>query len=215
MLLSLTVVSAVLAAWALGAKHLERWRLTAPMVLVIAGLAVGFSTRDGLAESLNTEVSQHIAEVILAVLLFVDATDIRGGLFGREPRAVMRLLFIALPLSVLAALVLGLWLLPNLPWAVLLVLACIVVPTDFAPAGSILRDERVPQRVRDVLDVEAGYNEAVLPAGVDGGAAGAGAARAARVVAAVGRTAARRLARPARHQLDRLRAAGVQRVGRT
>ncbi|MGV0851904.1 hypothetical protein [Mycolicibacterium phlei] len=113
MLLSLTVVSAVLAAWALGAKHLERWRLTAPMVLVIAGLAVGFSTRDGLAESLNTEVSQHIAEVILAVLLFVDATDIRGGLFGREPRAVMRLLFIALPLSVLAALALGLWLLQK------------------------------------------------------------------------------------------------------
>ncbi|SEH63023.1 NhaP-type Na+/H+ or K+/H+ antiporter [Mycolicibacterium rutilum] len=162
MLLSLIAVSAVLAAWALGAKHLERWRLTAPMVLVLAGIAVGFTTRDGLAESLNTEVAQHIAEIILAILLFVDATDIRGGLFGREPRAAMRVLFIAMPLSLAAAVALGLWLLPGVPWAVLLVLACIVVPTDFAPAASILRDHRVPERVRDVLNVEAGYNDGII-----------------------------------------------------
>ncbi|MCV7280568.1 cation:proton antiporter [Mycolicibacterium flavescens] len=162
MLLSLIAISAVLAAWALGAKHLERWRLTAPMVLVLAGIAVGFTTRDGLADSLNTEVAQHIAEIILAILLFVDATDIRGGLFGREPRAAMRVLFIAMPLSLAAAVALGLWLLPGVPWAVLLVLACIVVPTDFAPAPSILRDHRVPERVRDVLNVEAGYNDGII-----------------------------------------------------
>lgn len=162
MLLSLIAVSAVLAAWALGAKRLEQWRLTAPMVLVLAGIAVGFTTSDGLVDSLNTEVAQHTAEIILAILLFVDATDIRGGLFGRDPRAAMRLLFIAMPLSLAAALALGLWLLPELPWTVLLVLACVVVPTDFAPAASILRDERVPERVRDVLNVEAGYNDGII-----------------------------------------------------
>jgi sodium/hydrogen antiporter len=54
-LLSLIAVSLVLAAWALGAGRLERWRLTAPMVLVLAGIAVGFVTRDVLADSLNTE----------------------------------------------------------------------------------------------------------------------------------------------------------------
>lgn len=43
-----------------------------------------------LAESLNTDAAQHVAEIILAVLLFIDATDIRGGLFGSEPRAAMR-----------------------------------------------------------------------------------------------------------------------------
>lgn len=43
-----------------------------------------------LAESLNTDAAQHVAEIILAVLLFIDATDICGGLFGSEPRAAMR-----------------------------------------------------------------------------------------------------------------------------
>jgi NhaP-type Na+/H+ or K+/H+ antiporter len=161
-LLSVIAGSVVLAGWALGAGRLERWRLTAPMFLVLAGIAVGFTTQDALADSLNTDAAQHVAEIILAVLLFVDATDIRGGLFGSEPRAAIRVLFIAMPVSLALAVVLGLWLLPTSPWAVLLIIACVVVPTDFAPAASILRDDRVPERVRNVLNVEAGYNDGIV-----------------------------------------------------
>ncbi|MGY4648339.1 cation:proton antiporter [Mycobacterium sp. URHB0021] len=162
MLLSLIAVCVVLAAWALGAARLERMRLTAPMVLVLAGVAVGFTTQDVLADSLNTDAAQHVAEIILAVLLFVDATDIRGGLFGREPRSAVRILFVAMPLSLALSVAAGLWLLPGLSWAVLLIVACVVVPTDFAPAASILRDDRVPVRVRNVLNVEAGYNDGIV-----------------------------------------------------
>lgn len=162
MLASVIAVALVLVAWSLLARRLERWRITAPMFLVLAGVAVGIFTHDALAESLNTDTAQHVAEIILAVLLFVDATDIRGGLFGREPRAAMRVLFIAMPLSLALSVGLGLWLLPSLGWAVLLVVACVVVPTDFAPAASILRDGRVPERVRNVLNVEAGYNDGII-----------------------------------------------------
>jgi len=161
-LLSLIAFSAVFAAWALGAKRLERVRLTAPIVLVLAGVAAGFSTSDALAISLNADVAQHGAEFILAVLLFVDATDVRGGLFGREPRAALRILFIAMPLSLGLSVLMGAWLMPGLSFAVLLVIACVVVPTDFAPAAMILRDARVPDRVRNVLNVEAGYNDGIV-----------------------------------------------------
>lgn len=51
--------------------------------------------------------------VILAVLLFVDATAVRGRLFGGDPRSTMRLLFIALPLSLGLSVLLGFWLLPS------------------------------------------------------------------------------------------------------
>lgn len=162
MLLSLIAVSAVLAAWAVMARRLGNWRITAPMVLVLAGVVIGLATSDRIADSLNTEVAESIAEVILAILLFVDATDVRGGLFGEEPKAAMRVLFVVQPLSILAAMALGLWLLPGSSWAVLLVIACIVVPIDFAPVSSILRDRRVPERVRDLLNVEAGYNDGIV-----------------------------------------------------
>lgn len=162
MLLSLIAISVVLAGWSLLTRRLERWGLTAPMVLVLAGLAVGTMTRHDITGTLNTDAAQHAAEVILAVLLFVDATDVRGGMLGREPRPAVRMLFIALPLSLLGAVLAGMWLLPHLSWAVLLLIACVVVPTDFAPVTSILRDRRVPERVRNVLNVEAGYNDGIL-----------------------------------------------------
>ncbi|BBZ09034.1 sodium/hydrogen exchanger [Mycolicibacterium doricum] len=162
MLLSLIAVSAVLAGWGVLASRMERWRVTAPMGIVLAGVVIGLATSDRVADGLNTEVAEHVAEIILAILLFVDATDVRGGLFGYEPKAAMRILFVALPLGVALALVFGLWLLPGSSWAVLLVIACIVVPIDFAPVSSILRDRRVPERVRDLLNVEAGYNDGII-----------------------------------------------------
>ncbi|MET0455545.1 MAG: cation:proton antiporter [Mycobacterium sp.] len=162
MLESIIVMTVVLGAWALVGRRLERWRITAPMVLVLAGVVVGLSTHDALAETLNTESAQRAAEIILAVLLFVDATDVRGGLFGRDPRSALRVLFVAMPLGLAASVGLGLWLLPGLSWAVLLIIACAVVPIDFAPAASILRDERIPERVRTVLNVEAGYNDGII-----------------------------------------------------
>lgn len=162
MLLSLVAVSVVLAVWSLLSRGLERLRLTAPMVLVCAGVAVGFTTQDVLAVSLNTGTAQHIAEIILAVLLFVDATDVRGGFLGDNPRSALRMLFIAMPLGLALSVLLGLWLLPGESWAVLLVIACVVVPIDFAPTSTLLRDERIPERVRGLLNVEAGYNDGIV-----------------------------------------------------
>ncbi|MCW2730299.1 MAG: NhaP-type Na+/H+ and antiporters with a unique C-terminal domain protein [Mycobacterium sp.] len=162
MLFSVIAVPVVLAAWSLVARRLESWRITAPMVLVLAGIVVGIFTHDALAETLNTDTIQPVAEVILAVLLFIDATDVRGGLFGRDPRSALRVLLIAMPLGLALSVALGLWLLPGLSWAVLLIIACVVVPIDFAPNASILRDERIPERVRNALNVEAGYNDGIV-----------------------------------------------------
>ncbi|WP_029113193.1 cation:proton antiporter [Mycobacterium sp. URHB0044] len=162
MLLSLIAVSVVLAGWALSARRMERWRITSPLFLVLAGAIVEYTTHGSLADTLNTTLAQHIAEIILAVLLFVDAADVRGGLLGAYPRPAMRLLFLALPLSVGLALLLGLWLLPGAAWSTVLIIACVVAPIDFASAPSILRDERIPSRVRDLLHVEAGYNDGIV-----------------------------------------------------
>ncbi|WP_099025234.1 cation:proton antiporter [Mycolicibacterium palauense] len=161
MLVSLIVVAVVLAAWSLAARRLDQWRVTAPMMLVLAGMVVGLTIPANLAFTLNTRWVEAVAEIILAVLLFVDATDVRGGFLGRDPKSAARVLFIGLPVSLGLAIVLGLWLLPGLSWAALIVVACVVVPTDFAPASGLLRDERVPDRVRNLLNVEAGYNDGI------------------------------------------------------
>lgn len=162
MLIGVIAFAVVLAAWSLCARRLELRQVGAPLVLVLAGVVVGLFTADELNATLNTEIAQRMAEVILAILLFVDATDVRGGLFGRDARSAVRVLFLAMPLALAVGVGLGLWLLPGLSWAVVLIIACVVVPIDFAPAASALRDPRIPERVRNALNVEAGYNDGVI-----------------------------------------------------
>jgi NhaP-type Na+/H+ or K+/H+ antiporter len=93
----------------------------------------------------------------------VDATEVRGGrLWGSSPGLVARVLLIAMPLSLAAAMLLGWWLFPGLPWPALLLLAGVVVPIDFAPAERVVRDRGLSMRVRSVLNVEGGYNDGIV-----------------------------------------------------
>ncbi|MFI6095657.1 cation:proton antiporter [Lentzea sp. NPDC051213] len=147
----------------LGAARLDRWLLGAPLVMVLAGVVVGLFNENAIAEGLNTESVQLAAEIILAVLLFVDATEVRAGrLWGAYPGLVARVLLIAMPLSLGLAAVLGWLLFPTLPWAVLVLVACVTVPTDFAPAERVVRDPVLSVRVRGTLNVESGYNDGLV-----------------------------------------------------
>ncbi len=147
----------------LAASRLDRWNLGAPLVMVLAGVAVGLFNFGVIADGLNTESVQHAAEIILAVLLFVDATEVRAGrLWGAYPGLVARVLLVAMPVSIALAAVLGWLLFPGLPWAVLVLVACVTVPTDFAPAERVVRDPALSVRVRGTVNVESGYNDGLV-----------------------------------------------------
>lgn len=152
----------VILLWSCLGQRLEARGLNGPIVVVILGVVSGLSLGRDLGEYLNTGIAEKIVEVVLAVLLFVDATEVRRGFFGGEPRLVARLLAIALPLSLLAAVGAAAVLIPNVSWAALLVIACIVVPTDFAASAGVLRDARMPARIRHLLNVESGYNDGIV-----------------------------------------------------
>ena len=163
--MSATLVAALTAILVLSlvATRLERWQVGLPLLMVAVGVGVGLVDDGSFAAGLDTVAAQHVAEVILAVLLFVDATELRDGrLFGPEPGAVTRLLVLALPLSLGAAMAVGALLVPDVGWAVLLVVACVVVPIDFAPAAGLVRDRTLPRRVRSALNVEGGFNDGIV-----------------------------------------------------
>jgi NhaP-type Na+/H+ or K+/H+ antiporter len=84
---------------------------------------------------------------------------VHGGVFGVEPKLTARLLFIALPLSLLFAVLIGAWTFPHQNFWLLAVIATVVMPTDLAPAAALIRDRRVPHRLREVLNVESGLND--------------------------------------------------------
>jgi NhaP-type Na+/H+ or K+/H+ antiporter len=142
---------------------LQRWKIGAPVVMVLAGAGVGLTVEASVAAALNTTAAQRAAELILAVLLFVDATEVQGGrLWGRSAGLAARLLLVAMPVSLAAAVGAGVLLLPQLSVPVLLVLACVVMPIDFVTSEAVVRDARVPLRLRMALNVEGGYNDGVV-----------------------------------------------------
>ncbi|NUT99144.1 MAG: sodium:proton exchanger [Saccharothrix sp.] len=159
----LLMIAIAMAVRSFAAARLDRWNLGAPVVIVAAGVVIGLVNDQSIKIALNTQAMLYVAEIVLAVLLFVDATEVRGGrLWGSSPGLAARVLLIAMPLSLVAAMLLGWWLFPGLPWPVLLLLAGVVVPIDFAPAERVVRDRGLSSRVRSVLNVESGYNDGII-----------------------------------------------------
>ncbi|MBO2455592.1 cation:proton antiporter [Actinomadura barringtoniae] len=152
----------VILLWTFASRRLLTWHVSGPVVMVAGGIVAGLVTGDHLWNHLNTDIAERLVELILSVLLFVDAIEVRGGFLAGERGVAVRLLLVALPLSLGAAFVLGLFLLGSASWAVALVVACVVMPVDFAPAAALLRDDRLPRRLRHVLAVESGYNDGIF-----------------------------------------------------
>lgn len=163
-MLALVAIMAILLIWGLVAGRLARWSITAPLAMVVAGIALTAGSNPVFSVELDTSFVEHAVEVVLAVLLFVDATEVKGGLFGQEPKLTARLLVIALPLTLAAAILVGYLTIPDADFWLLALIATIVVPTDLAPAVALIKDRRVPHRLREALNVESGLNDgAVAP----------------------------------------------------
>ncbi len=148
-------------AWTLFSARLSRWQVTGPVAMVLCGIALGFIMTDSIVTELDTELAERIVELILAVLLFIDATEVRGGYLGGQRGIVARLLGIALPVSLVLAVLVGLPLLGVSSIAIIVAIALVLIPVDFAPAAGFLRDRMVPSRLRSALSVESGYADAI------------------------------------------------------
>jgi len=160
---SVVLISLVaILLWSLVSHRFERWGVAGPAGLLLLGAATVVWDIPAFSVALDSHVSEKVVEIILAILLFVDATEVKGGIFGKEGRVIARLVLIALPLSLVLAFVAGLLVVPSAGIVVMVVIACIIMPTDFAPASQLLRGPSVSPRVRQILNVESGYNDGLI-----------------------------------------------------
>ncbi|MFE3555409.1 cation:proton antiporter [Streptomyces sp. NPDC059193] len=162
-MLAFLVVLSLLFAWALAADRLARWSITAPLAFAIAGIVLTRGYDPAVPLDLEAHSAHRGVELVLAVLLFVDATEARHYEVLKE-RSVgeRRLLFVALPLSVILATLAGALVFPGTNWWLLGVTALVVMPMDLAPISMFLRDRRVPLRVRAALNIEGGFNDGLI-----------------------------------------------------
>ncbi len=154
------VFLAVIFFYCLSSGLLERTVFTAPIIFCTIGMcAVGLMPGTISHSEAAQNVLLHVAEVGLVLLLFTDAsrTDLRAlSGFGMLP---VRLLSTGLLLTI----VLGgfaAWLIfPGLSVWECGILGAILAPTDAGLGQIIVNSERVPLKIRQSLNVEAGLND--------------------------------------------------------
>jgi NhaP-type Na+/H+ or K+/H+ antiporter len=157
----LVTLAVVLLGFAAISGRIEGTPITAPMLFTAAGLVVGVDALglvDPAAEGLEVEV---FAEATLGVVLFSDASRIDLTALRRTVHIPARLLGIGLPLTILAGFVVALPLLGDLAWPEALLIAIILAPTDAALGQAVVTSKRLPVRIRQSLNVEAGLNDGI------------------------------------------------------
>ncbi|MFD7570346.1 cation:proton antiporter [Streptomyces sp. NPDC059810] len=161
-MVAVLVLLSLLFLWSLVSERLARWSVTAPIAFAIAGFVLTSGDRPAVSLDLDTHTFQRIVELVLAVMLFTDATEAIG--YERLGKTVGegRLLGLALPASVILAVLFGALLFPGTNWWLLAVAALCVMPMDLAPVLMFLRDERIPLRVRAALNIEGGFNDGLI-----------------------------------------------------
>lgn len=159
-MLGLGIFAAVFAVYGLVALRAGRAGLSRPLVFVVAGAVVALTgALHPLAEGEPAGVLLPLAEIALALVLFADASRIRLAGLRSGAGLPARLLGPGMLLSIGLGTIAGLWLFGELGAWECAALAAILAPTDAALGAAVIDDERVPRRVRQALNVEAGLND--------------------------------------------------------
>lgn len=161
-MLPLLIAAAAALAWAVTHRRLSSLAVTGPMLMVAVGLVTGWVAGRDVDVFFNSSGALQTSEIILALLLFINAIQFRGPLRAQLAGPAIRLLAIALPLSLVLITMAGALLPMGLSFGVVLVIACIAVPADYSKDLVRTRGGRVPGRVSRWLTIEGGYNDGLL-----------------------------------------------------
>jgi NhaP-type Na+/H+ or K+/H+ antiporter len=99
-----------------------------------------------------------LSDLALVSILFVDAMKSGVGDLARAWRLPGRALLLGLPLTLCFTAVIGRWV-AGMTWADALLVAAVLSPTDPIFAAGIVGSDKVPRRLRDLLNIESGLND--------------------------------------------------------
>ncbi|HZX55179.1 MAG TPA: potassium/proton antiporter [Ilumatobacteraceae bacterium] len=137
----------------------DRFRFPGLLVFLLLGMAVA---DDGLAliHFDDARLAQNVAVIALVVILFEGGLATAPDAVRRAgaPAAVLATVGVAITAAVAAG---GAALVFDLPASTVLLIGAVVASTDAAAVFSALRGETMPDRVRDLLQMESGLNDPV------------------------------------------------------
>jgi NhaP-type Na+/H+ or K+/H+ antiporter len=155
----LTVLAAVVFAFGLVSRRLEGTVLTAPLLFVVAGIVLGPAGFALVEFELDDHIVLLLGEIALALVLFTDAARTNLSTLRQNEGLPLRLLGIGMPLTIALGTAAAALLLTDLTFWEAAIVGIVLAPTDAALGQAVVNNPRVPLRVRQALNVEAGLND--------------------------------------------------------
>jgi NhaP-type Na+/H+ or K+/H+ antiporter len=158
---NLALIGVFVFLYSIASGGLERTPINGAIVFAAFGLLFGPLGLGLLDLELGAEGLRTIAELTLALVLFTDATNANLGVLRQHFRIPQRLLLIALPLIILLGYGVGVLVFDDLTLLEVAILATMLAPTDAALGKAVVTDERVPDHIREGLNIESGLNDGI------------------------------------------------------
>ena len=141
------------------AGRLERTPISGPMVFTFVGILIGPLVLGWLEGNVTGEELRILADLTLALVLFIDASNANLRELKRSSHIPKRMLLIGLPSVILLGLGIALLLFEQLSFFEAAILATTLAATDAALGKAVVTNKSVPADVREGLNVESGLND--------------------------------------------------------
>ena len=132
---------------------------TAPIIFTFAGMLLVLAMPQLHEMDVERESLLKLAELGLVMLLFTDASHIDLKTLQSRERLPLRLLTVGMLLTIVLGALAARAVFPGFSVWEAGILAAILAPTDAGLGQVIVQSPRVPMRIRQALNVEAGLND--------------------------------------------------------
>jgi NhaP-type Na+/H+ or K+/H+ antiporter len=141
------------------AGRLDKTPINGPLIFMIFGLLMGPTVLGILDFDTSQNELRVLADLTLALILFIDAANANLNVFKKESHIPLRMLLIGLPLVIASGYGLGLLLFPQLGLFEVALIATMLAATDAALGKAVITNKLVPERIREGLNAESGLND--------------------------------------------------------
>ena len=158
--LVIAFIGALFLIYSLTLRQLEKTEVTGPMFFVIGGITLAnLMPNNGGELKAGVDLLLPFIELTLSIFLFSDAAKSKLSVLRHSFQYPGLLLFVALPLTLLLGIAVGLFLFAELSLIQAALIAIILTPTDAALSKGLLSSSEVPEKIREGINTESGLND--------------------------------------------------------
>ena len=158
---TIALFAAVIIIFGLFSRRLERWAVTPQMAFIAAGFFFSAEILGVIDIHIEQEVFLFICEITLVLTLFTDACRIDMTLLKSIESLPARMLSVGMPLTIAAGTALAALIFTELTFVEAAIIGTILSPTDAGLSQAVVNSPKVPQRIRQALNVESGLNDGI------------------------------------------------------